>query len=86
MAHDRALDAGVRLRAAQAMANLRRDRRESAAVVAREIMWDDAVPQHIRINAAGELARWSDLCRSEAQAVLVDLNAHWDRGDDTDVD
>jgi uncharacterized protein (UPF0147 family) len=78
MAHDSALTAGVRLRAAQAMTTLRRDRRESAAVVAREIMWDDTAPRHIRISAAGELARWSELCRSEAQAVLVELKTHWD--------
>jgi hypothetical protein len=52
-------------------------------MVAQEIMRDDAVPRHIRIKAAGQLTCWSDLCRSEAQAVLVYLNMHWDRGNDT---
>lgn len=74
---------GVRLRAADPMATLRRDSREPAAMVAQEIMRDDAVPRHIRIKAAGQLTCWSDLCRSEAQAVLVYLNMHWDRGNDT---
>ena len=74
------LDARLRLRAAHVMATLRRDRREPAAEVAREVMWDDAESRHVRIKAAGRLTRWSDLCRFKAQALLVDLNAYWGRG------
>ncbi|MEV1119535.1 NACHT domain-containing protein [Actinosynnema sp. NPDC049800] len=73
MARDRALRPGARLRAAAASAELRRDHRESAAVVAREIAHDPAVPRHLRVKAARALARWSELCRPEARALLVEL-------------
>lgn len=77
MALDRTLNQGVRLRAADAMTELRRDYRERAAVVAREVAHDETVPRHVRIKAARALARWSELCRAEAQSLLVELGAKW---------
>lgn len=74
MARDQALDAGVRLRAASAMAALRRDCREPAAAIAREVMWDEHVACHLRVKAARALARWSDLCRDEARSLLIELD------------
>lgn len=61
------------MRAARAMAELRADHREQAAVVARKVMHDAAVPWHIRVKAARALARWSELCRDEALEALVEL-------------
>lgn len=63
-------DPVVRIRAAEAMLALRRDYREPAAVTARSVMHDTQAPQHVRRRAAGDLARWSDLCLEEARAVL----------------
>jgi len=70
MAEDRALGPVVRIRCAEAMAELRRDYREAAAAVAREVAHDSAVPAHVRVRAARDLAGWSDLCRGEAQELL----------------
>lgn len=61
----------TRIRAAEAMLGLRRDYRERAAVTARNVMRDTEVPWHVRRRAAGDLARWSDLCLEEARATLV---------------
>ncbi|KOX16645.1 hypothetical protein ADK67_40065 [Saccharothrix sp. NRRL B-16348] len=73
MARDRTLRPGARLRAAAAAADLRRDHREAAAIVAREVAHDPAVPRHVRVKAARALAKWSELCRPEARALLVEL-------------
>ncbi|MEU4766474.1 NACHT domain-containing protein [Actinosynnema sp. NPDC023794] len=73
MARDRTLRPGARLRAATAAAGLRRDHREAAAIVARDVAHDPAVPRHVRVKAARALARWSELCRPEARALLVEL-------------
>jgi cellulose synthase operon protein C len=73
MTIDRTLDPGVRLRAAVAMTQACRDHRERAAIVAREIANDRAVAAHIRTKAARALARWSDICRAEAQELLIEL-------------
>jgi hypothetical protein len=70
LAEDRAQGPVVRIRCAEAMAELRRDYREAAAAVAREVAHDSAVPWHVRVRAARDLARWSDLCRGEAQELL----------------
>jgi cellulose synthase operon protein C len=75
MASDRTLKPGVRLRAAAALTGLRRDYRETAAAVAREVAHDKRVRHHIRVKAARALARWSKLCRAEAQALLVEFGA-----------
>lgn len=75
MAEDRAHPPGLRLRTALAMHDCRRDLAEAAAVVAREVAHDDTAPAHIRVKAARALAHRSDLCRGEAQALLVALGA-----------
>lgn len=61
----------VKIRAAEAMLGLRRDYRERAAITARNVLRDVKAPQHVRRRAAGDLARWSDLCLEEARAVLA---------------
>ena len=61
----------TRIRAAEAMLGLRRDYRERAAITARNVLRDTEAPWHVRRRAAGDLARWSDLCREEARAALV---------------
>lgn len=70
MIHDRTLGPVVQLRCAEALAELRRDQRETASVVARELMRDEAVPRHVRPRAARNLARWSELGREEARDLL----------------
>ncbi|ALG11593.1 hypothetical protein AOZ06_36195 [Kibdelosporangium phytohabitans] len=76
MTKERNLRQGVRLRAATTMAELRRDYREKAAIVAREVAHDESVPWHVRVKAARSLARWSELCRGEAREVLRALTTH----------
>ncbi|MCE7009806.1 HEAT repeat domain-containing protein [Kibdelosporangium philippinense] len=66
-------DHTVRWRAAEAMAILRRDLREEASVVAREVARDETAPWHVRMRAATGLAKWSLICRDEARAVLLDV-------------
>ncbi len=73
MASDQGLRPAVRLRAATAMAELHREYRDKAACTARTVMQDKAAPRHLRIKAARALAKWSDPCRAEAQALLVEL-------------
>lgn len=63
----------VRLWAAIRMFELRRDTRERAAVVAREIAFDTTVPAHVRRRAAQKLARWSEVCRQDARGLLHTL-------------
>ncbi len=63
-------DPVVRLRAAEAMFALRRDYRERAAVIARDVMRTTSAPWHVRRRAACDLARWSDLHLEEARAAL----------------
>ncbi|WNV88353.1 NACHT domain-containing protein [Umezawaea sp. Da 62-37] len=71
MANDKALGAVVRVRCAEEVVDLRRDYREAAAVVVREVAHDEGVPRQVRARAARDLARWSDLCRAEAQELLA---------------
>lgn len=73
MARDIGVGPGVRLRAATAMSALRRDFREIAAMVAREMAKDETVSHHIRLKAARVWARWSELSRVEAQELFVEL-------------
>jgi uncharacterized protein (UPF0147 family) len=75
LARDHSLNPGTRLRAAETMVKLHRDYKESAAVAAREIAHEETLPPHIRVKAARALARYSDLCRTEAQTLLIQLNA-----------
>ncbi|MGH3868436.1 MAG: hypothetical protein ACRDQ4_20415 [Pseudonocardiaceae bacterium] len=71
---DRTLGPVVRLRCAEALAQLRRDQRETASVVARELVHDEAVPRQVRSRAARDLAQWSELCRTEARDLLRALH------------
>ncbi|KAA9155393.1 hypothetical protein FPZ12_029840 [Amycolatopsis acidicola] len=73
MAHQKGLPPLARLRCAETLAQLRRDRRELAAMIAREVAHDTTVARHIRRRAATVLALLSDLCREEARALLADL-------------
>jgi len=74
MADDRTLGPVARLRSAEALAQLRRDHREAASIVVRELMHDPTIPRHIRTIAACHLACWSALCRQEARDLLHTLN------------
>jgi cellulose synthase operon protein C len=66
MAHDTTLTPAIRRRCARTLAQLRRDERDTAAMVARALMQDAHIPDHIRQHAARDLARWNELCRAEA--------------------
>lgn len=63
----------VRMRCARALVEMRRDQREAASVIARAVAWDETVPRHVRCGAARDLARWSELMREDARALLVRL-------------
>ncbi|MCR3752258.1 NACHT domain-containing protein [Lentzea californiensis] len=73
MAADTNMGPVVRLWAAIRMFELSRDMKERAAVVAREIAFDDAMPAHVRRRAAQRLARWSEVCREDARQLLYTL-------------
>ncbi|MEU5692369.1 NACHT domain-containing protein [Actinosynnema sp. NPDC020468] len=73
MAFDPALSPWERLSCAVGMVDLRRDQKEFGAVVAREIAFDDAVPRHIRDDAACHLAWWSPVMKEDARALLKTL-------------
>ncbi len=75
MADNHALGPVVRLRCAEALVELRRDQRETAAALVRELAHDACVPWHVRTRAAQDLARWSALCREEARDLLYRLHA-----------
>ncbi|MFD7659988.1 NACHT domain-containing protein, partial [Actinosynnema sp. NPDC059797] len=61
----------VRVRCAEAAADLGREFRESASVAVRAVARDESVPRHVRRRAARDLARWSELCREEARRTWV---------------
>lgn len=63
----------VRMWCARALVELRRDQREKAAVIARAVAFDHAVPKHVRRRAAGDLARWSELMRVDARDLIRTL-------------
>lgn len=71
MARDADLPAVARVRCAEAAVELTRDVREQAAVGVRAVARDGSVPRHVRRLAARDLARWSELCRDEARALLA---------------
>ncbi|MBB5801114.1 uncharacterized protein (UPF0147 family) [Saccharothrix ecbatanensis] len=73
MARDRDLIPTVRVRCAETAVDLRRESRDAAAVVAREVAFDNAVPRHIRRRAARALTRWSEVFRVEARHLLSTL-------------
>ncbi|GGM70794.1 hypothetical protein GCM10011609_03070 [Lentzea pudingi] len=68
-----ATDPVVRMRCARALVTIRRDQREKASVIARAVAWDEAVPWHVRLGAARDLALWSELMREDARVLLVRL-------------
>jgi cellulose synthase operon protein C len=70
MAQDTTLSPVVRLRCAEALAQLFLDQRDTASLVARKLMHDQHTPWHVRRHAARNLARWSELCRHEAREVI----------------
>ncbi|SES01365.1 hypothetical protein SAMN05216188_119109 [Lentzea xinjiangensis] len=63
----------VRMRCARTLVEMRRDQREQASVIARAVAWDETAPRHVRRGAARDLARWSELMREDARALLVRL-------------
>ncbi|MEV8435821.1 NACHT domain-containing protein [Actinosynnema sp. NPDC051121] len=71
MARDDGIPAVARVRCAEAAVGLSPDVRERAAVAVRAVALDESVPRHVRRHAAADLARWSELCRHEARAVLA---------------
>ncbi|MGW4208959.1 NACHT domain-containing protein [Lentzea sp. NPDC004789] len=73
MVADRELTPRVRLWCARSVVEQRKDLRDRCAVVAREISFDVEAPWHIRVRAATCLARWSELMREDARALLVRL-------------
>ena len=63
------------MRCAVELADLHRDFREAAAMIAREVIQDQTAPRHVREKAACNLARWSEFLRAEARALLVELRS-----------
>lgn len=70
MAADRELTPRIRLWCVRSVVERRRDLRDRCAVVAREIAFDVEAPWHIRVRAARCLARWSEVMRADARALL----------------
>jgi cellulose synthase operon protein C len=70
MAMDTSLHPVVRLRCAESLADPRIDQRDTASLVARELMHDQRLPWHTRRRAARDLARWSEPCRQEAREMI----------------
>ncbi|MBM7773161.1 hypothetical protein JOD54_003365 [Actinokineospora baliensis] len=68
-------DALTQVRAAEAMATTHRGYREVAAIIVRRVAHDGGVPWHVRLRAAGDLAKWSDLCLQEARDVITRLRS-----------
>ncbi|MFC6089998.1 NACHT domain-containing protein [Saccharothrix lopnurensis] len=73
MTRDRALPPVARLRCAEALLLVHREHRESAALAARDVAFDDTVPWHVRAHAARDLARWSEVLREDARELLRTL-------------
>lgn len=73
MAADPRLTPRIRLWCARSVVEQRRDLRDRCAVVAREIAFDGETPWHIRLNAAKCLARWSEMMREDARALVLEL-------------
>lgn len=73
--HSTLQDTIIRWRAAQALVQLRRDLREEAALVMREVARCIDAPHHVRWRSARVLARWSATCRDEAREILGTLRS-----------
>lgn len=72
-AADRSQTPRVRLWCARSIVERRRDLKDRCAVVAREIAFDAEAPWHIRLRAAKFLARWSEVMRADALALVLEL-------------
>ncbi|MFJ6671604.1 helix-turn-helix domain-containing protein [Actinosynnema sp. NPDC091369] len=70
MTRDRELPPLVRLRSAEALVVNHREHRESAVIAAREVAGDERLPKHVRVRAARNLARWSEVFRDDARRLL----------------
>jgi hypothetical protein len=70
MARDRGLPPLMRLRSAEALVVNHREHRESAVIAAREVAFDERLPEHVRVRAARDLARWSEVFRDDARRLL----------------
>ncbi|MFE2755982.1 hypothetical protein ACFXGA_28690 [Actinosynnema sp. NPDC059335] len=73
MTRDRDLPPVARVRSAEALVANHREQRESAVIAAREVAFDEAVPEHVRVRAARNLARWSEVFRDDARQLLRTL-------------
>ncbi|GAA1276163.1 NACHT domain-containing protein [Saccharothrix xinjiangensis] len=73
MTRDRDLPPVARLRCAEALLRVHRGHRESAVPAARDVAFDDTVPWHVRVHAARDLARWSEVLRDDARRLLRTL-------------
>ncbi|ANZ41412.1 hypothetical protein BBK82_41085 [Lentzea guizhouensis] len=73
MAMDPGFGPLVRLHAAAKMAVKRLDLWDRAALVARDVAFDQSAPTHVRQHAARLLARWSEVCREDARGLLRTL-------------
>ncbi|MCE6995220.1 helix-turn-helix domain-containing protein [Saccharothrix sp. S26] len=70
MTRDRDLPPVVRLRSAEALVANHREHREPAVIAAREVAFDERLPKHVRVRAARNLARWSEVFRDVARQLL----------------
>ncbi|TQM79015.1 NACHT domain-containing protein [Saccharothrix saharensis] len=70
MTRDRDLPPVVRLRSAEALVANHREHREPAVIAAREVAFDERLPEHVRVRAARDLARWSEVFRDDARELL----------------
>ncbi|WP_236595148.1 NACHT domain-containing protein [Saccharothrix sp. 6-C] len=70
MTRDRDLPPAVRLCCAEALVANHREHREPAVIAAREVAFDEQVPKHVRVRAARNLARWSEVFRDDARQLL----------------
>ncbi|MGM1058311.1 NACHT domain-containing protein [Saccharothrix sp. Mg75] len=74
MARDERHGPVARVWCAQGAVRLWRACRDGASVVVREVASDVGVPRHVRRRAACFLARWSEVCREEARAVIRSID------------
>ncbi|WP_177320208.1 NACHT domain-containing protein [Lentzea waywayandensis] len=70
LAADPALSPRIRLWCARSVVERRRDLRDRCAVVAKDIAFDADAPWQIRLRAARCLARWSEVMRADAIALV----------------
>ena len=74
MARDTGHSAVTRVWCAEGAVGLWRDCREAAALVVRAVASDVSVARHVRRRAACFLARWSEVCREEARALVREFD------------